>query len=266
MLDRIPVSTVLLTKNSATTLPAYLASMGEIDDIIVLDGGSTDGTPELVKHLPNVRVFPQDPRFLDEQGFIMDFSAIRNQGYALAKHRWILCIDSDEAAPEKLLQEVRRVIREGKPGVYFVKRTFYLNGKPLVSLGNTTSDHIRLFHLDWVRGCVKPVHEKLDVIPGAPRGYLDADVTVPLPTVEQTRRKFDRCLRIEVRYNKGIGFGRWFRWIFLRNLFAIIRRPLVILAVRLLPKPGVRVPVAYEYEQMRYSWLLLWRTCPLWNS
>lgn len=264
-MDRIPVSTVLLTKNSARTLPAYLASMQRVDDIVVLDGGSTDGTLELLKAQSNCRVFPQDKRYLDVDGYITDFSAIRNSGYALAKHPWILCVDSDEEATPQLLNEVARVVTEGKPGLFFVRRTFTYNGRPIVSLGNTTADHIRLFHTDCVRGCLRPVHERLDIIPGSPKGYLNADLTVPLPPIESVRRKNDRYLRIEVRANKDISFGSWFRWILLRNLFAIIRRPVVMLLVRLIPKKGARVPVAFEWEQMRYSWLLAVRTAP-WNS
>lgn len=261
-IGRIPVSTVLLTKNSAATLPAYFQSMREIDDIVVLDGGSTDATRDIIAAEPNCRVFPQDAEFLDGEGYIIDFSGMRNSGYAKAKHPWILCVDADEELTPALRDEVRRTVAEGKPGVYYVRRTFQYNGQPIVSLGNTTADHIRLFHRDCVRGCIKPVHERLDIIPGSPKGYLQADIVVPFPPLASVRRKNDRYLRIEVRANKGIAFSRWFRWIFLRNLGAILRRPIIMLAVRLKPVRGARVPVAYEWEQMRYSWLLMWRTMP----
>lgn len=261
-MDRIPVSTVLLTKNSGASLPAYFASMRDIDDIVVLDGGSTDNTLDICKSHPNVRIFPQNPAFLDEQGYITDFSGIRNDGYAKAKHRWILCIDSDEEATEQLLSEVRRVVAEDKRGVYYVKRTFTLNGKPVVMLKRSTSDHIRLFHLDHVRGCIKPVHERPDIIPGAPIGYLNANIIVPMPTAAQMRKKYDRSLRIEVRANKGTSFSRWFRWIFLRNLFSLARRPVLMVVLRLLPEKGPRAPLWFEYEHLRYGWLLIWRTMP----
>ena len=240
--------------------------MREIDDIIVLDGGSTDGTMELIRGALNCRVFPQDPRYLDTEGYITHFSAIRNMGYALAKHPWILCVDADERATPELLSEVRRILGEGKPGVYYVRRVFYYRGKPVVSFSWSTGDHVRLFHLSCVQGCVKPVHEKLKILPGAPKGFLHAPVYVPLPDIASVRRKYDRFLKIEVQANVGITFQWWLRYIFFRNLLAIARRPLVAIMVRLLPRRGPRMPLAYEWEQMRYSWLVLIRTCPLWRS
>lgn len=261
-MEKLPVSTVLLTRNSMGNLPAYFASMRDIDDIIVLDGGSTDGTVELAKQQPNVRVFPQNPKYL-EDGRIIDFSSLRNEGYALARHRWILCVDADEMASPKLLSEVRRVIGEGVPGVYLVRRRFLVNGKPVVGLKKSASDQIRLFHLDRVRGCLRPVHERLDILPGTPRGMLDVEVDVPLPEARSARKKYDRYLDIEVKHNRGISFRRWFRWIFLRTLITVPRRIGVIIFVRLIPKLGPRYPLALEWEQMRYSLLLTLRTCPL---
>jgi glycosyltransferase involved in cell wall biosynthesis len=259
----LPVSTVLLTRNSMASLPAYLESMREVDDIIVLDGGSTDGTLELLKKQPNCRVFPQNPKYLDADGRIVDFSSVRNEGYALARHRWILCVDADESASPKLLAEVRRVVEENEPGVYAIRRRFLHRGRPVVILRKSATDQIRLFHLDRVRGCVRPVHERLDILPGTKRGMLDVDVDVPLPDAADARKKYDRYLAIEVRHNRGITFRRWFRWILLRTLVSIPRRIGVIVLMRLIPKPGPRYPLALEWEQMRYSVLLTWRTWPL---
>lgn len=259
---RLPVSTVLLTKNNAKSLPAYFASMREVDDIILLDGGSTDGTLELAAREPNVRVFPQDPRYLDKDGRIIDFSGVRNAGYAKARHPWILCVDADESATPKLLAEVRRVVERGEPGVYAIRRRFTLDGREVVVMPGTTSDQIRLFHTSRVRGCVRPVHERLDILPGTHRGTLDIEVDVPLPDPATVRPKYDRYLAIEVAHNRNITFGRWFRWIFLRTLLSLPRRLAVIVIVRLLPRRGPRYPLALEWEQVRYSLLLLWRTAP----
>ena len=117
------------------SLPAYIESMKDVDDIVVLDGGSTDGTREFLSKQSNCRVFDQDPHYLDANGYIIDFSAVRNQGYALAKHPWILCIDADETASHALLEQVRSVVESGKTGVYYVNRLFTLHGKPVVGLG-----------------------------------------------------------------------------------------------------------------------------------
>lgn len=258
----IHVSTVLLTKNSSPSLPKYLASMTEVDDIVALDGGSTDGTLELLKAAPNVRVFPQHEDFLKD-GRIVDFASMRNYGYSLCRHPWILCVDSDEAASPKLLAEVLAIVERGEPGVYHARRLFTVGGKPVVGLAASGSDQIRLFHRAVAPGCVKPVHERVMVLPGAKMGTLNETIIVPLPTAAASRPKYDRYLAIEVGKNAGMTWGRWLRWLLLRNVWSTIRRCMTIIFVRLIPKRGPRYPLELEYEQLRYIWLLTWRSCPL---
>ncbi|HVW66393.1 MAG TPA: glycosyltransferase [Candidatus Peribacteraceae bacterium] len=258
----LPVSTVLLTKNSMRSLPQYFDSMRIVDDIIVLDGGSTDGTREFVQAQPNARLFDQDPHFLDAAGYIQDFSALRNAGYVLARHPWILCVDADEEAGAELLTEVRRVVERDIPGVYFVQRTFTLDGRPVVMFPGSGFDQIRLFHLSCVRGCVKPVHERLDIIPGSPKKILPVPVFVPLAPASAVRPKFDRYLKIEIAYGRNMPWGRWLRWRLLRNMISIPRMFAANLATYVIPKRGPRYPFPLVWEQARYSWLLLWRTAP----
>lgn len=258
----IKVSTVLLTKNSEASLPRYLASMTEVEDIVALDGGSTDGTLKLLGGHPNVRVFPQNPDFL-ESGRIVDFASMRNFGYGLCKYPWILCVDSDEAASPKLLAEVREIVEHGEPAVYYARRLFTVGGKPVVTLSVSASDQIRLFHRAVAPGCVRPVHERVIVLPGAKKGLLSETITVPLPTGAASRPKYDRYLAIEAANNAGISWRKWLRWLLLRNIWSTFRRCLTIVAVRLIPKRGPRYPLDLEYEQLRYVWLLTWRTCPL---
>lgn len=261
-MTKIPVSTVLLTKNSAASLPAYLASMSEVDDIVALDGGSTDETLRLLALSPNVRVFPQHQDFL-ENGRIVDFASMRNYGYSLCKYPWILCVDSDEVASAQLLGEVRSIVEMGEPGVYYARRLFTVGGEPVVTFGASSSDQIRLFHRAVAPGCVRPVHERVIVLPGAKVGTLDETIVVPLPTAVSARPKYGRYLAIEIAKNGGISWGRWLRWLLLRNMWSTIRRCVTIVAVRLVPKRGPRYPLDLEYEQFRYIWLLTWRTCPL---
>lgn len=256
----IPVSTVLLVRNGIRTLPAYLDSMRDIDDIVVLDGGSTDGTLELLKAHSNCRVFPQDSRFLDADGRIIDFSGMRNYGYSLLRHPWVLCIDADEELSPELREEIRTVVTSGKPGAYYVRRRFTLHDREVVTL--KSDDHIRLFHTSVVRGCVKPVHERLDVVDGTYRGKLSEDVIVPLGTAREMRPKYDRYMQIDLLHLRDMTWGRWLRWMLLRNIVTTIRRCFVILIVRVLPRRGPRYPLSLEWEQLRYLWLLTWRAMP----
>jgi glycosyltransferase involved in cell wall biosynthesis len=237
--------------------------MQSVDDIILLDGGSTDGTLEIAQGQQNCRAFPQDSRFLNEQGFIIDFSGMRNYGYSLAQHKWILCVDSDEEASDELLDEVREITTSNKIGVYYARRIFFWKGKPVITLSKSTFDQIRLFHLDAVRGCIKPVHEKLDIIPGVPRKHLSEVIHVPLENACALRPKYDRYLQIELDNEHSVSFGRWFRWFFIRNIcIGTPRRMFITLLTRLIPVRGPRFPYAHEWEQWRYNWKLTWGLCP----
>jgi rSAM/selenodomain-associated transferase 2 len=47
----VSISVVIPTLNAARALPATLAALGAVSDIVVADGGSTDGTPEIAAAL-----------------------------------------------------------------------------------------------------------------------------------------------------------------------------------------------------------------------
>jgi rSAM/selenodomain-associated transferase 2 len=42
----VKISVVIPTLNAVATLPATLAALGPVDEVVIADGGSTDGTPE----------------------------------------------------------------------------------------------------------------------------------------------------------------------------------------------------------------------------
>ncbi|MXW03976.1 MAG: glycosyltransferase [Gemmatimonadetes bacterium] len=93
-----PVSVVIPTYNREDRLPSAIRSVLEQTappaEIIVVDDGSTDGTPALVRTFPGVRFLRQE-----NQGV----SAARNHGISAAKHDWIALLDSDdEWLPRKL--------------------------------------------------------------------------------------------------------------------------------------------------------------------
>ena len=82
------VSAALIVKNEAHFLPGCLESLhGRVDDIVVVDTGSSDSTVEIAKgHGARVFEFP----------WRNDFAAARNAGLDQAKSDWILYIDADE--------------------------------------------------------------------------------------------------------------------------------------------------------------------------
>lgn len=104
----LPVSVVIPTYNREGRLPSAIRSVLEQTatpaEIIVVDDGSTDGTPALVRTFPEVRYLRQE-----NQGV----SAARNHGIRAAKHDWIALLDSDdEWLPRKLERQWSALERE----------------------------------------------------------------------------------------------------------------------------------------------------------
>lgn len=104
----LPISVVIPTYNREDRLPSAIRSVMEQTappaEIIVVDDGSTDGTPALVRTFPGVRYLRQE-----NQGV----SAARNLGISAAGHDWIALLDSDdEWLPRKLERQWNALERD----------------------------------------------------------------------------------------------------------------------------------------------------------
>ena len=100
------LSVCLITKNEERFLAGCLESVRAVaDEIVLVDTGSVDRTVEIAQEL-GCRVLH---RAWDE-----DFSAARNAGIAVARGRWILCLDADERVsdPAALLPAIREAAPE----------------------------------------------------------------------------------------------------------------------------------------------------------
>ncbi len=84
------MSATLIVRDEASTLPSCLASLdGLVDEIVVVDTGSTDESPQIAARF-GARVV--------HEAWHGDFSAARNAALSYARGDWILYIDADERA------------------------------------------------------------------------------------------------------------------------------------------------------------------------
>jgi glycosyl transferase family 2/tetratricopeptide repeat protein len=85
---RLRIALAMIVRNEAARLPACLASVGgAVDEIVVVDTGSTDRTPDVARSA-GARVI--DWPWRD------DFAAARNASLAQASGDWVLVLDADE--------------------------------------------------------------------------------------------------------------------------------------------------------------------------
>src|SRR3990172_8112519 len=98
------VSLCMIVRDEAAMLPAFLESArGSWDELLAVDTGSTDATPELLTAAgATVLHRPWDD----------DFAAARNFGLERASGDWVLVLDADERVGPALAAEIRRAVEE----------------------------------------------------------------------------------------------------------------------------------------------------------
>jgi len=150
------VSVVLLTYNGERRLRECLESVTWADELVALDGGSTDNTRRiLAAFTPVIHTQPLD--LIRAHGG--NFDVARNAGFALARHDWILVIDADEVVPAELRAEIEATVRADQRLAYFIPRTNLFWGRPARLLG--ADYQLRLFP----KGCARYEGPYLDARP-----------------------------------------------------------------------------------------------------
>jgi glycosyltransferase involved in cell wall biosynthesis len=97
--SKIPITVVIPTLNESARLGAALESVHWADEVIVVDGGSTDDTIGIAARF-GATVLTMQGRTIGGQ---------RNAGIEAARHPWILALDADESVTEELRDSLRQL-------------------------------------------------------------------------------------------------------------------------------------------------------------
>jgi glycosyltransferase involved in cell wall biosynthesis len=151
----VPVTVVIPTLNEGAQISEAVADLEWADEVIVVDGGSSDDTV--------TRAEAAGARAIVVRGETI--AAQRNAGIADARNRWVLALDADERVSPQLRIELGQVVAGRNPthAAYRVKFRNYYLGKEL-RYGPWGRDwHVRLFSRDRRYVCHR-VHECLEPI------------------------------------------------------------------------------------------------------
>ena len=111
MAERARLSAVLIAKDEERRIARCLESVaGWADEIVVVDGMSTDRTVEICK---------RDGARVIERPFSGSFGEERNAGADAASGDWILQLDGDDVVSEELRGAITRLLAEGTPHAAF---------------------------------------------------------------------------------------------------------------------------------------------------
>ncbi len=115
--SRPKISLCMIVKNESGCLPRCLASVRPlVDEIVVVDTGSTDKTPDTARQL-GARVFNFD--------WNDDFSTARNFALSKVTGEWTLILDADEVIAGRDLDRIKTLVQNDQGDAYrFILRNY----------------------------------------------------------------------------------------------------------------------------------------------
>lgn len=267
---KITCSATILTLNSAKTLRQCLESVKDFEDIVVLDGGSTDGTSEIAREF-GARVFPQYENTSGPQK-ITNFTELRKKSFDLAKHDWVFYLDSDEYLSDELKKEIEvKLVTPSNPHpneegdkkevVYYFNRIAIVDGKIAKHAFFYPEYTLRLINkkggTKWKEGAV--VHEGFILAQDAEEVYLKSPLYAIWPSYKEVIAKDNYYLSlVEQKFARQVEDFTWFKY--LRSLVINKLKTLNILCkiLKTYLRYGFRntMPFKYQMRFVRYHLLM----------
>lgn len=183
----VPISAYVLTCNNERTLEAALRCLAFVDELVVVDSGSTDGSLDIARAHADKLIERPWPGFRDQYQFAAD----------QCTHDWRLFLDADEEVSPALAENLRQQLERNSQlapaaqvrGYQVHRRSFYM-GRWIRHGGWLPDSEVRLYHKDfgkWEGG----LHAKIEVngpvedCPGFIHHFSYANISDQLQTVDR---------------------------------------------------------------------------------
>ena len=149
--EPIKISAVVITKNEADNIADCLESLSWVDEIVIVDSGSTDETVAIAKQYTQ-KVYVETWR---GQG------AQKNRAIELAAGPWILSIDADERIPARLAADIRQAIAGNPECAFSVRRKNMYQGQWIRHCGWWPDWVVRVFKKNRAHFSDHIIHESI---------------------------------------------------------------------------------------------------------
>jgi glycosyltransferase involved in cell wall biosynthesis len=165
---RAPLSCFIIAKNEADRIVRTIRAVKEwVDEVVVIDSGSTDGTQRLAAAEGARVIFHEWPGFGQQKRF----------GETQCRNEWLLNIDADEVVSPALAAEIQALFSRGEPplGVYALPINDVYPGRTRPRPWANDYVQPRLYDRRRVRFKDSAIHDSLETA-GMTVGILKGDV------------------------------------------------------------------------------------------
>lgn len=241
---RASLTVVIAAKNEAANIAECVASAAFADEVLVLDSGSTDGTPELARRA-GARVELTDwPGYGPQQ----------QRGIAMARSDWVFSLDADERITPALRGEIEAVLAAPAHAGYWVPRLSEFCGRFMHHGGWRPDRTLRLVKRELGGFTDHFLHAHMTVA-GSTGMLRESIIHYSYPSVSSLLEKLDRYSSGHARdlhqRGKRAGLGR----ALLHGVWAFVRTYLVRLGF-LDGARGLMLAI-YNAEYTYYKYLKL---------
>ena len=201
------LSVIIIAKNEAANIAGCLDSVAFADERIVVDSGSSDGTPEFAR-AKGARVFSHE---------FTGYGAQKNFALGEAGGDWVLSLDADERVSPALAAEIQRAIAAGAYDGYKMPRRSTFCGRVIRHSGWWPDRVLRLFKRGRAKFTDDLVHERV-VCEGSVGRIEEPILHDAVPKLDDALRRLNdystasaqmKAAKGRVGFFAGVAHGLW---------------------------------------------------------